>query len=83
MLIWKRLSILFEEIEKKDALRRTLSGYKRIIKEKNAKKIRSCRILNNNTEIAQLLITCEVKNLWPDMLLVSKIGLVIILEKEK
>ena len=51
---------------------RKLNGYKRVIRVKDAKKD---GILNkNSTEIAQLLITCKVRNLWLAMLLVSKIA---------
>ena len=50
---------------------RKLNGYKRVIREKDAKKD---KILNNSsTEIAQLLISYKVRNLWLAMLLVSKI----------
>ena len=45
MLIRKRLSILYKKSSKKDALKRTLSGCKRIMREKDAKKVQRCRIL--------------------------------------
>ena len=62
---------------KKDALKKTRSGYKRIIRENMEKRYDAvemfCVIIN----------PYEAQNLWPEILLVSKIGLVIISEKEK
>ena len=50
---------------------RKLNGYKRVIREKDAKKDRILK--NNSTEIPQLLITYKVRNLWLATLLVWKI----------
>ena len=47
---------------------RKLNGYKRVIREKDAKKDRILK--NNSTEIPQLLITYKVRNLWLATLLV-------------